>query len=533
MRLHVLWRISRAFLYKKGRQYDDFLHVCGCRGTGSLDWSGDVVRVDIVEDLLRYLKNPDVEHPPDSAAWVVATELALLTGDADCVSGLLSSLLLPLPCAERLAAHKKATPEALAVFLCRPDLPPEVLLGFVQGERRATVLAPVATKQGLPDAVYSLLGKSASVSVQSQLIANPSVPTAVKRTVFERFVQRPAVFDDHDRRVLHTVRNDPDMHQWVFDTALPCWSPDRLLEVCPQWSNLRPDQADVLLTAAEDMLRSEPSDPRVVARVELAVRAVASHPNLPDSVLDRLDVVAALHPYRNRVAAEVTAARGRPAAEQADELLRAASRSQLSAAIAAGDVYTESQILAASKNPVFDTGLACQLAAKLPSLHPVYDQCVLADRFVGAAVTTPAELVHVLMSGSGWFFEIWLSADATQRVFTGASPDELIEALTVARPQPAWRRFVELAAAAHSCSALTDEVLAHFGWSDSGLATSDTRFTRSLMELARERVWGFLLRRLGTDPAVWTAFTSIVDGSVPLGDTADLAALAADPPEHQ
>ena len=381
--------------------------------------------------------------------------------------------------------------------------------------------------------MYSLLGKSASVSVQSQLIANPSVPAAAKRAVFERFVHRRVVFDEHDRRVLQTLRNDPDMHQWVFDTALPCWSPDRLLWVCSSWSNLRPDQVDVLLTAAEDMLRSEPSDPRVVARVELALRAVASHPNLPDSVLDRLEKVARLLPDPDWVAAEVTAARGYPAAEQADELLRAASRSQLSAAIAAGDVYTEAQILAASKNPVFDPGLACQLAAKLPSLHPVFDQCGPADRFVGAAVTTPADLVHVLMSGSGWFFGNWLSADTTQRVFTGASPDELIEALTVARPRPAWRRFVELAAAAYSCAALTDDVVAHFGWSGNDHGSSFTNFVGVYVTLVREHVWTFLLGRLGTDPAVWTAFMSIVDRSVPLGETADLAALAADPPEHQ
>ena len=118
-----------CILYKKGRQFDDFLHVCRCRDTGSLDWSGDVVRVDIVEDLLRYLKmkSLDVEHPPDSSAWVVAAELALRTGDAGCISDLLCEPALPLPCAGRLAAHKKARPGALAVFLCRPDLPSDVL----------------------------------------------------------------------------------------------------------------------------------------------------------------------------------------------------------------------------------------------------------------------------------------------------------------------------------------------------------------------------------------------------------------------
>ena len=496
------------------------------------------MKVDIVEDLLRYLKmkSLDVEHPPDSSAWVVAAELALRTGDAGCISDLLCEPALPLPCAGRLAAHKKARPGALAVFLCRPDLPSDVLLGFVQRERRATVLAPVATKQGLPDAVYSLLGKSASVSVQSQLIANPSVPAAAKRAVFERFVHRRVVFDEHDRRVLQTLRNDPDMHQWVFDTALPCWSPDRLLWVCSSWSNLRPDQVDVLLTVAEDMLHLPRANSVRPAQVELAMCAMASHPNLPDSVLDRLEGVALLLLAAGHdVCAEMVAtARGYPAAAQADKVLRSASRSELSDAISAGDINTPARIVAVSKNPVFDRDLACRLVASLPALHDVFDDCSIADRFVGAAVASPADLMHVLMSGS-WSHENmnWLAADTTQRVFTGASPDELIEALTVARPRPAWRRFVELAAAAYSCAALTDDVVAHFGWSDSDLATSNTRFTRSLMELVREHVWTFLLGRLGTDPAVWAAFMSIVDRSVPLGETADLAALAADPPEHQ
>ena len=523
-----------CFCTRKEDSDDEYLHVCGCRNAGLLEGPGDVVKVDIVEDLLRFLKNPDVVHPPNDPAWLLATELALLTGDGGCVSGLLCSLSLPLPSAERLAAHRKASPEALAVFLCRPDLPPDVLLGFVRRERRAAVLAPVAMTQGLPDAVYCQLAKSQAVSVQSRLMTNPSASPATKRTVFERYVQRSVVFDGYDRRVLQALLNEPDLHPAAFDMALTCWLPDRLLQVCSQWSNIRPDQADALLTVAEDLLRPGTADPTVEMWVERAVCAMASHPNLPDSVLDRLDVVAELHSDPDGVVAEaVDAARGRPEVEQADELLRTASYTQLSDRIAANAIYTEAHIVAVSQNPVFDLGLACQLAESFSPLHSVFDTNLVADRFVSAAVATPADLVQVLMSGRGWSFDAWLAANATQRVFTGASPDALIEALTVARPRPAWRRFVELAAAAHSCSALTDEVLAHFGWSDSDLASSRTRFTCSLMELVRERVWGFLLGRLGTDPVVWTAFASIVDGSVPLGAAAELAALAADPPDQQ
>ena len=493
------------------------------------------MKVDIVEDLLRYLKNPDVVRSQDDPAWVLATDLALLYGDAECVSGLLCSVLLPLSCAERLAAHKKATPEALAVFLCRPDLPPDVLLGFVRTERRSAALQPVAKTQGLPVEVYSLLAKSRAVSVWSALISNPSVPAAAKLAVFALFVKRFMSLDDHDRRVLQALLDDPALHQPAFDLAVKSWKPDRLLWVCSSWSNLRHDQVDVLLTIAEDMLHLPRADSVRPAQVDRAMCAMASQPYLTDSILDRLEPIAMLLLAAGRdVCAEMVAtARGYPAAAQADKVLRSAGRSELVDAITAGGINTQAQIVAVSENPVFDRDLACRLVASLPALHDVFDDCSIADRFVGAAVASPADLMHVLMSGS-WSHENmnWLAADTTQRVFTGASPEELIEALTVARSRPAWRRFVELAAAAHSPTALTDEVVAHFGWSGNDPGSSHTTFVGVYVTLVREHVWNFLLGRLGTGPAVWAAFMSIVDRSVPLGATADLAVLA-DPPEQQ
>ena len=497
------------------------------------------MRVDIVEDLLRLLKDPDVERPPDDPAWLLATELALLAGDKDCLTGLLCVQSLPLPCAERLAAHRNATPEALGAFLCRPDLPPDVLLGFVRGERRASVLAPVAMRQGLPDEAYSEMAACQAVSVQSLLMGNPSVPAAAKRAVFERYVKRcvtgNANGDDLDRRVQQALCHDTDLHQWAFDTALPCWEPDRLLEVCSAWKGLRPDQIDVLLGVAEDMMLPPARSGAAARRVEKALCGLAARPGLPDSVLDRMASVAELFPSLNRYAAVAVAeARCRPGREKAAGMLRAASRTELSDLIAAGEIRKDFQILAVAENPGFDLGLACELAASFPSLHPVFAGTA-ADSFVDAAVASPADLLRVLMSTPGFSAKDWFDASATHRAFTGASPGELVEALTVARPSPMWRRFVELAAAAHCSSSLTDDVVACFGWSDSstGFDGLSTGYRDQLTALVRGRVWEFLMGRLGTDPAAWAAFAAIVDCSVPLGETADLAALAADPDAQQ
>ena len=496
------------------------------------------MRVDVVDNLLTFLKtkSSDVDCPPDDSAWVLAAELALLSGDADCVSDLLYEPALPLPCAERLAAHKKARPGALGTFLSRPDLSADVLQSYIRREQRPAVLLPVASAPDLPDVVYSQLAKSQAVSVLSALLENSSVLPAVKLTVFERYVSQTNVSDGHARHVQQVLRDEPDLHQAAFDAARSCWEPHRLLKVFSRWSGLHPDQTDFLLTVAENMLRDDPKNRSVRDRVERALRGIASRPGLSDSVLAHFDAVAALMlpDLSGFVAQAVNDAHARHAADQTVASLSSASRSQLSSAIDAGTVRTEAQVLAMAENPVFDRDLAGQLCTKLLTIrHSLGFESV--DRFVGAASASPADLLQVLMPCSqDWSFEHWLCSDVVPRVFADASPDELIEALTVARPQATWRRFVEVAAAAHSCSALTDEVIAHFGWTSPEPAyISQTRTVQPYVALIRERVCLFLLKRLGTDPAVWSAFSSIVDGSVSLGDTADLAVLAGTSPEHQ
>ena len=495
------------------------------------------MRVDVVENLLTFLKtkSSDVDCPPDVSAWVLAAELALLSGDAGCVSDLLCEPALPLPSAERLAAHKKVRPGAVGTFLSRPDLPADVLLRFIRREQRPAVLRPVASTLGLPDAVYCHLAKSQAVSVLSALLENPSVLPAVKLTVFERCVKRVDVYGARDRHILVGLHSEPGLHQAAFDTARQCWAPPRLLEFCSQWSNIHPDQTVHLLTVAEDMLRDTPDNQPVVHSVEKALCAVASHPQLSGSVLTHIAAVAAQlpDPY-GHIADAVAVACTRHAANQTVESLRAASRSELVDAVAAGTVRTDLQILAMSENPVFDLGLVCQLLAKLSSIHHSLSFAAV-DRFVGAASVSPADLLQVFTScPPHWSFEHWLTADVTLRVFTDASSDELVEALAVARPQAAWRRFVELAAAAHNSAALTDEVVAPFGWASPETAyISRIRTVQPLVTLISERVYQFLLGRLGTDPAVWAAFSSIVDGSVSLGDTADLAVLAGSRSEQQ
>ena len=497
----------------------------------------DVVKVDVVENLLTFLKNPDADSPPDVSAWALAAELALRTGDSGCISDMLLEQSVPVPSAERLAAHRKVNPGALGTFLSRPDLPSDVLLNYIRREQRPVVLAPVASAPDLPDAVYSQLAKSQAVSVRSALLENPSVLPAVKLTVFERYVSQTDVPDGHARHVHHVVSAEPALHQAAFDAARSCWEPHRLLEVFPRWSGLHPDQTDFLLTVAENMLRADPTSHGMYRdRVEQALRSIATYPGLSDSVLAHFDAVAELMlpDLSGFVAQAVKDAHARHAADQTGPSLRSASRSQLSSRITAGTVRTEAQVLALAKNPVFDPGLASQLLVKLSTVrHSLGFESV--DRFVAAAVASPADLLQVLMScRQEWSFEHWLGSDTVLRVFADASSDELIEALTVARPQPAWRRFVELATAAHNSTALTDDVIAHFGWQSPETAyISQQRTVQPYVALIRDRVGLFLLRRLGTEPAVWSAFSSIVDGSVSLGDTADLAVLAGTSPEHQ
>ena len=493
------------------------------------------MRVDVVEKLLTFLKSPDVDCPPDDSAWVLAAALALRTGDGGCISDTLCERSVPLPSAVRLAAHREAKPGALGTFLSRPDLPPDVLLGFVRREQRPAVLLPVASTPDLPEAVYGQLAKNQSVSVQFRLMENPSVPPAVKLAIFERYVTRPFVTASHDGHVREALRDEPDLHRSAFDTAQPCWEPHRLLQFFSRMSGLHPDQTVFLLTVVEDMLQeSFPVGRSVSGRVERALCAIASHPELSDSVLTQLDAVAVQLSDPSGVVAEAAAeACARHAADQTIASLCSASRSQLSSAITAGTVRTDLQVLAMAENPVFDLGLVRQLFGKLPTIRHSLDFAAV-DRFVGAAVATPADLLQVLMScRQHWSFEHWLCSDVTLRVFTDASPGELIEALTVARPRAVWRRFVELAAAAHNSTALTDEVVAHFGWVSAETSyISQTKTVQPCVTLIRERVYQFLLRRLGTDPAVWSAFSSIVDGSVSLGATADLAVLAGGLPEH-
>ena len=492
------------------------------------------MRVDLVENMLTFLKNPDVDSPPDDSVWALAAELALRTGDAACVSALLSEQAVPLPSAERLAAHGKVRPVALGTFLSRPDLPPEVLLSYIRREQRPGVLLPIAEMQGLSDAVYSQLAKSQAVSVLSALIVNTTVPPVVKQAVFERCAARIDVHGGRDRHVMQGLVAEPDLHQAAFDTARQYWAPPRLLEFCSQWSNLHPGQTAHLLTIAEDMLRDTPGDSSVQLSVEKAVCNVGSHPRLSDSLLTRIAAVAAQLPDPYGHIADAIAVAGiRQAGHQTVTSLRAASRAELVDAVAAGTVRTEPQVAAMTENPSFDRDIARQLLVKLPSIRHSLD-FEAVDRFVGAASVSPADLLQVLMPVlPHWSFEHWLTADVTLRVFTDASSDELIEALDVARPQATWRRFVELAAEKNNSAALTDEVLAHFGWQSTETAViAQTRTVLPLAALIRGRVYQFLLRRLGTDPAAWSAFSSIVDGSVSLGATADLAVLAGSRPVH-
>ena len=494
------------------------------------------MKVDVVENLLTFLKSPDVDCPPDDSAWVLAAELALRTGDSGCISDTLCERSVPLPSAVRLAAHRAAKPEALGTFLSRPDLPPDVLLGFIRREQRPAVLLPVASTPDLSDAVYSQLAKSQAVSVRSALLENPSVPPAVQLAVFERYVSQTHVSDEHARHVQQVLRDEPDLHQAAFDAARSCWEPHRLLHVFSRMSGLHPDQTVFLLTVVADMLQeSFPVAWSVSGRVERALCAIASHPELSDSVLTHFDAVAVQLSDPSGVVAEAAAeARARHAADQTIASLCSASRSELSDAVAAGTVRTDLQILAMSENPVFDLGLVCQLFGKLSTIRHSLNFAAVG-RFVGAASASPADLLQVFTScPPHWSFEHWLTADVTLRVFTDASSDELIEALAVARPQAAWRRFVELAAAAHNSAALTDEVIAHFGWASPDTAyISRIRTVQPQVTLISERVYQFLLERLGTDPAVWAAFSSIVDGSVSLGDTADLAVLAGSRSDQQ
>ena len=493
------------------------------------------MNVAVVTNLSTFLKMKSLDSPPDVSAWVLAAELALRTGDAGCISDLLCEPALPLPCAGRLAAHKKVRPGALGTYLSRPDLPADVLLGHVRGEQRPVVLLPVASTPDLSDVVYSQLAKSQAVSVQFRLLENPSVLPAVKLAVFERYVKQTDVPDEHDRHVRQVLRNELALHPSAFDAARPCWSPARLLSFFSRWSGLRPDQTVHLLVIAEDVLACGPVQWSSLRGVDKAVRCIAEHPGLSDSVLTRLEKVARLLPDPDGVTAEAVAdALVVQSACQTVESLRAASHSELVDAIDAGTVRTEPQVLALAKNPVFDLGLARKLCFNLSSTrHDI--QFATMDRIVAVVVASPADLLRVFISGlSAWSLEHWLAAEVTLRVFGDASPDELVEALTVARWRPEWRRFVELAAAAHCCAALTDEVIAHFGWANQESAYCiGKEAVQPLAALIRERVYLFLLNRLGTDPAVWSAFSSIVDGSVSLGDTADLAVLAAGCPEHQ
>ena len=493
------------------------------------------MNVAVAKNLSTFLKmkSLDVDSPPDVSAWALAAELALRTGDAGCISDLLCEQSLPLPSAARLAAHKKVRPGALGTYLSRPDLPADVLLGHVRAEQRPVVLLPVASAPDLPDVVYSQLAKSQAVSVLSALILNPSVSHAAKLTVFERYVKQTDVPDEHARHVQQVLRDEPDLHPSAFDAARPCWSPARLLTFFSRCSSLRPDQTVHLLMIAEDVLGGEPAWSSLRG-IDIAVRSIAEHPGLSDSVMTRLETVAGLLPDQNGPTVEAVAtARAGHAASQTVTSLSSASCAELVAAIDAGTVRTEPQVLAMAKNPVFDLDLARQLCFNLSSTrHDI--QFATVDRIVAVVVASPADLLRVFISGfSAWSLEHWLAAEVTLRVFGDASPDELVEALTVARWRPEWRRFVELAAAAHNCAALTDEVIAHFGWNNQESALCiGKEAVQPLGVSIRERVYQFLLNRLGTDPAAWAAFSSIVDGSVSLGDTADLAVLAAGCPEQ-
>ena len=512
------------------------VHVSSKKNNEQGRMNGDVVKVDVVENLLAFLKSPDeanlLSKAEIEAVWGLLAELALRTGDSASISDLLWEDSLPLPDAERLAAHRKVRPEALGEFLCRPDLPPDVLLSHVRREQRPAVLHQLAKKPDLPAAVYGQLAKSQAVSVQSLLMSNTSVPLAAKRTVVERYAKQPEhQVGYHNDDLLHKLRDEPGLHPAAFDVAHRHWSPERLLEVCSRWSGLRPDQAETLLTVAEAVLSDGTYNCSVRTRAEQTVRTIAAYPNLPDSVLDRLEAVAGLlHDPSGHFVELAADARASQAADRTVGALSGMSRTELADLVAAGEIRTETQVLAAADNPVFDLGLACELVSNLPAVHSVFHAPV-RDRFVDAVAVSPACLVRLCHDGSGWSFDDWPDWPATQRVFIAASSEALIEALDVARPYPASRCFVELAAVQYSGPGLTDDVVAQFAWVGSDLDyINQTRRVQPHVEQVRERVCRFLLERLGTDPDGWEAFAAIVDCSVPLGAAADVAALAADPP---
>ena len=456
--------------------------------------------------------------------------LTAMVIDDDCSAAsewLLQHVKLPLETAEKLAGRHGVSAAELTAFAAREDIPTATLQAWVRKERRVTVLAQIAAKPDLPREVYEMLAARKGAKLQTALLFNESAPVAVRAVIAaDLFVAGRT--SGVERRVLRKLIAGSELLQLaVFDRL----GPDALLKYASavaEWEDLTVAQLHSLLDAVVQHAVATMLIPvdesrktnKACQQARTAVRCLADHPSVDETLLDRLEKFAADYPTCwPRTLDEALAATRQTLALLGDYCgsLRSAPYSKLVELADSGVLGSVLATIRATRNPLFDTDIAVKILEA-------------GNRF--ARLDFPVE--HMLRD---WAPDL-ASAVRVQRAMIGtfvcmrtpglpghvraASTDELMAALDSASDDPAWALRLAEAIAADGVD--NDEVVGRFGWFPDHAATAPKPDRVGALTV------DFLYRRFGAHYPTWQVFGSIADPSTSLAEAADLAVHAEPPP---
>ena len=465
-----------------------------------------------------------VDVPEDMFELLTAMVL-----DDDCSAAsewMLQHVKLPLETAEKLAGRRGVSAAELTAFAAREDIPTATLQASVRKERRVTVLAQIAAKPDLPREVFEMLATRNGVALQTALLFNESAPAAVRAVIAaDLFVAGRTSCVEW--RVLRKLIAGSELLQLaVFDRL----GPDALLKYASavaEWEGLTVPQLHSLLDAVVQHAVATMLIPvdecrktnKACQQARTAVRCLADHPSVDETLLDRLEKFAADYPtcWPRTLDESVAAARLRLAVLGDDcGPLRSVPYSKLVELADSGALCASPSAQRAVQNPLFDTDVAVLIL----EAGNQFAERDAVERQLRDWAPDLASALRIQRAMN----ELLVFMPGLPGHVRAASTDELVAALDSVADDPAWA--LRLAEAIAAAGVDDDEVVGRFGWFPDHAATAPKPDRCRVGALTVD----FLYRRFGAHYPTWQVFGSIADPSTSLAEAADLAVHAEPPP---